>query len=482
MLFAMPIDTYHLPLPMSDSPLVSIVVPVYNAAQFLRPTLDSICNQTHRNLEIILVNDGSKDDSPAILDEYAARDTRIKVIHKENQGGAAARNDGLDLVTGEFVQVLDADDLFEPDMVETMLAHALEHKADIVTCDAWEEEHFPTHRIRCRKNQDHELARKHLNLPCCNPALEAPAVFFQIFGSNVAWDKLLRTEFIRKHHLRFKAYPLADDLNFSYEALLSAQRVSLIDKALIRYQSWPGSLCHNPERNIYGHFHALLDLRDFIRQGNFPEALYESFTLKAMPSFAWGIYNSATPVAGVLKYVESVLTNFPEVTSISENESTVSPALWFYANLFKPYISLCLPGLVSEQQTDILRTIIDTARSATLPLRILYTNEDGNPVPFEQLLYPVALPVQIPAETSDEERIAACRALPLPASAIEIWPGCDPAPLQVLMRRYKREMLVIRIKRILAVSSDKRRKLKAKTRMLRSRIRTMKLLMNIITP
>lgn len=466
---------------MTNSPLVSIVVPVYNAAPFLRPTLDSICNQTHRNLEIILVNDGSKDESPAILDEYAARDVRIKVIHKENQGGAAARNDGLDVVTGEFVQVLDADDLFEPDMVETMLSRALKHKADVVICDAWEEEHFPTHQIRCRRNQDYELARKHLNIPYCYPAQEAPAVFFQIFKSNEAWNKLLRTEFIRKHHLRFKAHPPADDLNFSYEALLSAQRVSLVDKALVRYQIRPGSLYNNPKRNIYGAFHAMLDLRDFIHQGNFPEPLYESFTRKAMPSIAWEICNTATPVAGVLKYIESVLTSFPEFTSIPEERVHDTPELWPYGCLFKPYISLCLPRLVSEQQTDILRAIIDTSEQASRPLRILYANEDGNPVPLEQLLYPVACPVQVPHEASDEERIAACRALPLPAPAMEIWPGCDPAPIQKLMRRYKREMLVNRIKRTLAVSSDKRQKLKAQTRHLRHRLRLMKQLLNIIT-
>ncbi len=466
---------------MPDSPLVSIVVPVYNAAQFLRPTLDSICNQTHRNLEIILVNDGSKDDSPAILDEYAARDARIKVIHKENQGGAAARNDGLDVVTGEFVQVLDADDLFEPDMVETMLALALEHKADVVICDAWNEEHFPTHWIRRRGMQDYELARKHLNIPCCSPVQEAPSVFFQIFKSNQAWNKLLRTEFVQKHHLRFKAYPPTDDANFSYEALLSAQRISLLDKALIRYQIWSGSLCHNPKRNIYGTFHAMLDLRDFIQRGNFPEALYESFTLNAMAIIAWEIYNSATPVAGVLKYIDAVLADFPEFQSIPEERILDTPRLLPYGCLFKPWISLCLPRLSSEQQTDILREIIDTSGQASYPLRILYANEDGNPVPLEQLLYPVACPVQVPHEASDEERIAACRALPPAGPAMEIWPGCDPPPIQKLMRRYKRKMLVNRIRRTLAVSSGKRKELKASTRLLRHRLRLMKQLLNIIT-
>lgn len=466
---------------MPDSPLVSIVVPVYNAAPFLRPTLNSICNQTHRNLEIILVNDGSKDESPAILDEYAARDVRIKVIHKENQGGAAARNDGLDVVTGEFVQVLDADDLFEPDMVETMLSRALKHDADIVICDALAEFHDQTTPILHYFTINQELAKKHLQPPCCCPVRDAPSVFFQIFKSGVAWNKLLRTKFVRNNHLRFKPYPPADDINFSYAALLSAQRVSIVDKEFIRYQFWDNSLSRDTKKNIYAAMQAMAVLRNLIQQGNFPETLYESFTLKAMSSTGWEIYNTATPVAGVLKYIESVLTNFPEFQSIPGKRIHDTHALWFYGNLFKPYISLCLPRLSSGQQTDILREIIDTGAHASLPLRILYANEDGNPVPFKQLPYPVACPVQVPAETSDEERITACRAFPLPRPLIEIWPGCAPAPLQVLIRRYKREMLLTRIKRTLAVSSDKRQKLKAKTRLLRPRIRLMKLLMTIIT-
>ncbi len=116
---------------MADSPLVSVIVPVYNVEQYLRKCLDSICDQTYRNLEILCVNDGSTDGSPAILEEYAARDSRIKVFTQANAGLAAARNTGLEHATGEWVTGVDSDDYLEADTYEYALS-AVTDETDIV--------------------------------------------------------------------------------------------------------------------------------------------------------------------------------------------------------------------------------------------------------------------------------------------------------------------------------------------------------------
>ena len=102
-------------------PLLSVVVPVYNAAKFLPHCLDSLCGQTYRNLEIVCVNDGSTDASLEVLKEYASRDTRIKVIHQENAGVSAARNRGLDAAPGELVAFVDADDWLEREAYEKVV-------------------------------------------------------------------------------------------------------------------------------------------------------------------------------------------------------------------------------------------------------------------------------------------------------------------------------------------------------------------------
>lgn len=113
---------------------ISVIIPVYNCEEYLPACLDSIVCQTHTDLEIILVNDGSRDNSPAICDAYAQKDARIRVIHQKNQGVSAARNTGLDAATGNWIGFVDSDDTIEPDIYETLLNLALKHDADIAHC------------------------------------------------------------------------------------------------------------------------------------------------------------------------------------------------------------------------------------------------------------------------------------------------------------------------------------------------------------
>ena len=114
-----------------NTPLVSVIVPVYNVAPYLEQCLDSIVNQTYRNLEIILVDDGSTDESGAICDRYAELDSRIKVVHKENGGQSSARNVALDMMTGEWVLFVDSDDWIELNTLE-LLFEQKDERADLV--------------------------------------------------------------------------------------------------------------------------------------------------------------------------------------------------------------------------------------------------------------------------------------------------------------------------------------------------------------
>ena len=114
--------------------LISVVIPAYNIAQYLPTTLDSILAQTYENLEILVVNDGSKDGTGSVIDRYAAMDHRIRAIHKENGGVTSARLRGLDEATGEWIGFVDGDDLIEPDMYARLLENALKYDADISHC------------------------------------------------------------------------------------------------------------------------------------------------------------------------------------------------------------------------------------------------------------------------------------------------------------------------------------------------------------
>lgn len=131
---------------------ISVIVPVYNAEKYLKRCADSILTQIYKDLELILVDDGSPDRCPALCDEIAAGDSRVKVIHQKNAGVAAARNAGLDVASGDYLTFVDSDDYIDPDMYEAMMGHAQEHDCDLVLCDCLKE--FPdhsepyTHKIR----------------------------------------------------------------------------------------------------------------------------------------------------------------------------------------------------------------------------------------------------------------------------------------------------------------------------------------------
>lgn len=121
---------------MENEELISVVVPVYNVEKCLEDCLDSIINQSYKNTEIILIDDGSTDKSGNICDEYANKDNRIKVLHKENNGVSSARNDGMAMANGEYLTFVDSDDIIHPDYLAILYQDAIDYDADIVHCAA----------------------------------------------------------------------------------------------------------------------------------------------------------------------------------------------------------------------------------------------------------------------------------------------------------------------------------------------------------
>ena len=116
------------------TPLVSIIMPVYNTEAYLDRCLESIVSQTYKNIEIICVNDGSTDDSGSILEKWKAKDSRIRVFHKENGGVSSARNKGLDECRGDYICFADPDDTIKPDMYEKLLSAIQREKSQISMC------------------------------------------------------------------------------------------------------------------------------------------------------------------------------------------------------------------------------------------------------------------------------------------------------------------------------------------------------------
>lgn len=197
--------------------LISVIIPAYNVEKHLERCLDSVCGQSYKNLEILLVDDGSSDGTPQICDSYAKRDDRIRVIHKENGGVAAARNTALDMMTGDMTAFSDADDYYEPGALESMHKAMLLHNADMVCCGYYEE--FDDRITEYGTGSGDVIYNRH----------DAYEEYFKM-GSRIGsgcWNKLIRSEVL--NDIRYKPYVMGEDVEMLCRTIDKCDRVACID-------------------------------------------------------------------------------------------------------------------------------------------------------------------------------------------------------------------------------------------------------------
>lgn len=214
--------------------MISVIVPVYRVEKFLRQCIESIQQQTYKDLEIILVDDGSDDDCPEICDEYAKSDSRIKVIHKANGGLSDARNAGIEVATGEYIAFVDSDDYIHPRMYEYM-KRALDYyqDADIAIC--------PYKEVQ----EDEEQVYKEEKAECEYYLLEHEQIMEEMFSKEyglyiVAWNKLYRTSIW--NNLRFPVGKIHEDEFTSYIPLFHAREIACFWSPLYYYRQRNGSI------------------------------------------------------------------------------------------------------------------------------------------------------------------------------------------------------------------------------------------------
>lgn len=240
---------------------ISVVMPVYNAHDYLRDSMDSIINQTLKEIEIICVDDGSTDDTLTILQEYAEKDKRVRVVSQENGGAGAARNNGMQYATGEYLSILDCDDFFEPTMLEESYNTAKEKELDIVVfgCDFYDNE-SQTYRP-C----SYSINKKLLPAAEVFSAADVPKDVFKLFVG-WSWDKLFRTEFVRENHLFFQEQRTTNDMLFVFNGLLRAKRIAVMEEVLAHHRRGVESLSVTREKSWMCFYNALTALREQMRQ------------------------------------------------------------------------------------------------------------------------------------------------------------------------------------------------------------------------
>lgn len=211
---------------------VSVIVPVYNLEEYLKKSLDSLANQTLKDLEVILVDDGSKDSSPKILNEYAKKYKNFKVIHKKNGGVSAARNDGLDVATGEYIAFLDGDDWLETDCFEKAYKKAKEGKCDIVAYDTLAI--YPDKNMHISSNIEDEQDNRKL----------------MIDAYAVVCNKLFKRTILKGIKFREKI-ALAEDVLFLYQTYPRIKRIGTVKEPFLNYLQRQGSATYVYDEKIY---------------------------------------------------------------------------------------------------------------------------------------------------------------------------------------------------------------------------------------
>lgn len=215
---------------MAYSELISIIVPVYRVEPYLDRCVQSIVDQTYQNLEIILVDDGSPDNCPAMCDAWAAKDSRVKVIHKENGGLSDARNAGLAAAAGEYIGFVDSDDWISPDMYRLLYENMAEHGSDVSACGVemvWEDRTPPrllTKRGCCVLDQEEAMR----------------AVIAETWIQAPVWYKLYKRELVRD--IPFPVGKCHEDVFWTYQAVGNARKVSVFDTPCYHYTQRSGSI------------------------------------------------------------------------------------------------------------------------------------------------------------------------------------------------------------------------------------------------
>lgn len=244
-------------------PLVSVIIPVYQVEKYLDKCIYSVINQTYKNIEIILIDDGSKDNSSKICDKWLLLDQRIKVLHCNNGGGGKSRNRGLNKASGEFIVFVDSDDYIHENMIECLYSY-FSNEVDIVECDyieTFDNNAKFEYEVTCRSKLYTSKEALIQNINDC--------LFKQ-----VVWNKMYRKDII--NNIRFPEGKIIDDEFWTYRVIGNANKLIHIDQKLYAYRQRKESIMHSKfSLDRYQIIEARKDRLEFIRL-SYPELIYEA--------------------------------------------------------------------------------------------------------------------------------------------------------------------------------------------------------------
>lgn len=322
---------------MSDKERVmvklSVVVPIYNVEKYIGECIESICSQTLKELQVILVDDGSPDNSGKICDEYAAKDDRIEVIHKKNGGVGAARNDGLAIAKGEYIIFVDSDDYVPAEAYEKMYNKAKETDADIVIADIYRvidgkdvyskfyQKPFVTKE---RDFIDKLIQADFYKTYCPMPAEKGPE-----FGYGGPWNKIVKRDLLIKNNITFdvSVKGIFDDIIYTAYILAAANCIAYINEPVYYYRILDNSITQTYKSNMLEINNAIFEswncfMKKYGKDGQFEKSYYANVVRRMEQAMLKYFFNSnnKNPKSQVKKELKNMLISEPYVTAVKNVE------------------------------------------------------------------------------------------------------------------------------------------------------------------
>lgn len=267
---------------MDSKPKVSIIVPIYNVEKYLIKCVDSLVNQTLKEIEIILVDDGSPDNCPKICDDYAKKDTRIKVIHKQNAGVSAARNTGIEVATADWLAFVDADDWVEEDMFEEAYKRTINNDVDMVLFNFYS--NYEKSEIINKKipqedfiTEDKNIIEQ-LKLSVLHPMF---APYHTQFACMAApWNKIFKASIIKENNIKFplEVKGIFDDGLFNLYYYDYVKKIDFFNKPLYHYRRLSTSIVNKFKQNKLEVNQAIFHkIEEYVEQHNADELLKSAY-------------------------------------------------------------------------------------------------------------------------------------------------------------------------------------------------------------
>ena len=307
---------------------LSVIVPGYNVEKYISKCIDSILKNKIKGMEIILVNDGSKDNTLSIMREYEEKYPKlIRVIDQENQGISMARNAGIENASGEYISFIDSDDYIEPNMYHTMLEKAKTKDFDVVTCDV--NVIYPDHTLRVTSGVDHDCLTKKAVKQIMNTWYA------------VTWNKIYKRELLKE--MRFKKDVWYEDVEFLYRLIPHVKKVGVVDQCLYNYIQRENSITYTYNKKLYHLIENMNGIIDYYKEhkyyANYKDELEYAYVRYAYATFIKRLAKSKNKEMfkqGVTYAIKEVNNHFPEY---KKNPYLKKGLKNYYLKKFNPFIA-----------------------------------------------------------------------------------------------------------------------------------------------